>query len=250
MKTKHKEEKLKNTNKIKVKNNRKIIIIHIHNKMPAVWDSKVMFVSGSQFWGLALYSPFWSVSGPFVIPHLIISLGGRQKKVGGGKREDPKGKGKKKKKMLISLLLTLNLLPIQQVLLVFLDATGRRGWASLFSLPLVLRGWRPGLGHTIHSFLASDPGLLWAVRLKSATHLLTVSLCPAQSPRQAGHMIPLCYCLWACSARLTGAHISPLPLTLGARCSRQAGCTVELSYCLWACSARQVGCTFPLHQSL
>ena len=97
-KTKHKEEKLKNTNKIKVKNNRKIIIIHIHNKMPALWDSKVMFVSGSQFWGLALYSPFWSVSGPFVIPHLIISLGGRQKKVGGGKREDPKGKGKKKKR--------------------------------------------------------------------------------------------------------------------------------------------------------
>ena len=37
MKTKHKEEKFKNSNKIKVvKNNCKIIIIHIHNKMPAL----------------------------------------------------------------------------------------------------------------------------------------------------------------------------------------------------------------------
>ena len=47
-KTKHKEEKLKNTNKIKVvKNNCKIVIIHIHNEMPPLWDSKVTFVSVS-----------------------------------------------------------------------------------------------------------------------------------------------------------------------------------------------------------
>ena len=49
--------------------------------------------------------------------------------------------------------------PVQRVLLVFLDATGRGGWALLFSLPLVLRGWGPGLGHNIHSFLASASGL-------------------------------------------------------------------------------------------
>ena len=43
----------KNTNKSKSgKNNEKIIIVHIHNKMPAVCqDSKVTFVSVSQFWG-------------------------------------------------------------------------------------------------------------------------------------------------------------------------------------------------------
>ena len=66
---------------------------------------------------------------------------------------------------------------VQQVLLVFVDATGR-DWALLFSLPLVLRGWGPGLGHTIQ-FPALGPGLLWAARLKSATQLLSawVNLC-------------------------------------------------------------------------
>ena len=47
--------------------------------MPALWDSKMTFVSVSQFWGLALYSPFGSVSGPFVTPGLIVSLGAREK---------------------------------------------------------------------------------------------------------------------------------------------------------------------------
>ena len=47
-KTKHKEEKFKSTNKIKVKIMKKIII-HINNKMPALWDSKVTSVSVSQF---------------------------------------------------------------------------------------------------------------------------------------------------------------------------------------------------------
>ena len=56
------------------------MIIHINNKMPALWDSKVTFVSVSQFWGLALCSPFRSFSGPFVTPHLIVSLGGGEKK--------------------------------------------------------------------------------------------------------------------------------------------------------------------------
>ena len=60
------------------KNNDKLVIIHVKNKMPALWDSKVTFVSVSQSLGLALCSLFRSVSGPFVSPHLIVSLGGRK----------------------------------------------------------------------------------------------------------------------------------------------------------------------------
>ena len=69
--------------------------------MPALWDSKVTFVSVSQFLGLALFSPFGSISGPFVTPCLIVSLVGRRKR---GKKE----RGPKKKEKKISLLLTLN----------------------------------------------------------------------------------------------------------------------------------------------
>ena len=46
--------------------------------MSVPWESKVTLVSVSQFWGLALCSPFGSVSGPFVTPRLIVSLGGRK----------------------------------------------------------------------------------------------------------------------------------------------------------------------------
>ena len=67
--------------------------------MPALWDSKMTFVSVSRFLGLALCSPFQSVSGPFVTLYLIVSLGKRKRKrkkgEGGGKREDPKRKVKK-----------------------------------------------------------------------------------------------------------------------------------------------------------
>ena len=58
--------------------------------MSVPWESKVTLVSVSQFWGLALCSPFLSVSGPFVTPHLLVSLGGRKKK-------EKKDRGKKKK---------------------------------------------------------------------------------------------------------------------------------------------------------
>ena len=60
----------KSTNKIKVvKNNDKVIIVHIHNKMPALWDSKVTFVLVSHF-GVSfvlplltcLYTPWNSAS--------------------------------------------------------------------------------------------------------------------------------------------------------------------------------------------
>ena len=78
-----------------VKNNWKIIIIH--HKMPTLWDSKVTFVSFSQFLGLALCSPFRSVSGHFVA--LIVSLGRRKKrkkKEGGWEESSSKKKRKKK----------------------------------------------------------------------------------------------------------------------------------------------------------
>ena len=83
------EKKLKNTNENKNgKNNEKI---HINNKMPALWDSKVTFVSVSQFLELACRSPFGSASAPFITPHPIVSLGGRKKK----KEKEDRGKKKK-----------------------------------------------------------------------------------------------------------------------------------------------------------
>ena len=65
--------------------------------MPALWDSKVTFVSVSQFAGLTLCSPFGSVSEPFVTPSLIVTLRER-------KERGKKGRGMEK----ISLLVTLN----------------------------------------------------------------------------------------------------------------------------------------------
>ena len=58
--------------------------------MPALWASKVTFVSVSQFLVLALCSPFGSVSGPFIISRLIVSLWGRKQR--GKKREEKKKK--------------------------------------------------------------------------------------------------------------------------------------------------------------
>ena len=74
------------------------------------------FVSVSQFWELALCTPFGSISGPFTTPGLIVSLGGRKKK----------GKERKKNKP------PADFKPIEQVLLVFLDATGRGGLGFTF----------------------------------------------------------------------------------------------------------------------
>ena len=80
-----------------VKNNCRITVIQIHKKMPSLWESKVAFVSVSQFLGLALCSPFRSVSGHFVA--LIVSLGRRKKrkkKEGGWEESSSKKKRKKK----------------------------------------------------------------------------------------------------------------------------------------------------------
>ena len=53
------------------------------------------------------------------------------------------------------------------------------GWASLFSLSMVLRGWGPGLGHTLHSCLSSIP-----VPPFSAGPILPVCTRPAPSIHQ------------------------------------------------------------------
>ena len=59
------------------------------------------------------------ISGLFVTPHLVVSLGERKKK--GKKREDPKRKKKDNNKPFADFK------PVQQVLLVFLDVTGGGG---------------------------------------------------------------------------------------------------------------------------
>ena len=70
--------------------------------MPALWDSKVTFVSVSQSLGLALCCLFKSVSGPFVTPCLIVSLGRRTKrkrKLGEHEEKGSKKKREEKKDM-------------------------------------------------------------------------------------------------------------------------------------------------------
>ena len=139
----------------------KKIIIHINNKMPALWDSKMTFVSVSQFLWLALCSLFGSVSRPFVTPCLIVSLGGRKKK-----------EKKREERIRINLLLTLNL--FNEFCWSSWMPQEEGGWALLFSLCMVLGGWGAGLGPSIHSCRAPGPGPPWAARLKSATQSVGV----------------------------------------------------------------------------
>ena len=88
-------------------------IIHVNNTMPAQWNSKVTFVLVSQFLGLAFCYPSGSVSGSFITPCLIVSLGGRKK----GKK-----RGKKRNKP------PADFNTVQVVLLVFLDPQEEGGW--------------------------------------------------------------------------------------------------------------------------
>ena len=91
----------------------------------------------------------------------------KREKMDKRKKSGEKKKGMKKNKP------PADFKPLQWVLLVFIDATGRGGLAtSLYSLPIVLWGWGPGLGHYIQSCPASSPGHLWASRLKSATQFM------------------------------------------------------------------------------
>ena len=73
-KTKPKEEKFKNINKIKDIRIMKKIIIQIYNNLQVLWSSKVKFVS-------AVGMPFFgSNSGLFTVPGFIVSLVGIFKK--------------------------------------------------------------------------------------------------------------------------------------------------------------------------
>ena len=90
-KTKQKEEKYKNTNKMSDVRIMKIIIIQIYNNLQVLWSSKVKFVSLSQLLGCPL---FGSNSGLFTVPGFIVSLVGIKKK----KKEKEKKKKKKKEK--------------------------------------------------------------------------------------------------------------------------------------------------------
>ena len=76
-KTKQKEEKYKNTNKMSDVRIMKIIIIQIYNNLQVLWSSKVKFVSLSQLLGCPL---FGSNSGLFTVPVFIVSLVGIKKK--------------------------------------------------------------------------------------------------------------------------------------------------------------------------
>ena len=86
--------------------------------MLSLWDSKVTFVLVSQCLGLALCFPFQSVSGVFVTPCLIVSLGGRKKR-GKKERGSPPEKDNNKP--------PANFKTVQWVMLIFLHDTGRGG---------------------------------------------------------------------------------------------------------------------------
>ena len=72
-KTKQKEERYKNTNKMSDVRIMKKRIIPIYNKLQVLWSSKVKFVSLSQLLGCPL---FGSKSGLFTVSGFIVSLMG------------------------------------------------------------------------------------------------------------------------------------------------------------------------------
>ena len=76
-KTKQKEEKYKNTNKMNDVRIMKKIIIQIYNNLQVLWSSKVKYVSLSQLLG---YPLFGCNSGLFTVPGFIVSLVGIKKK--------------------------------------------------------------------------------------------------------------------------------------------------------------------------
>ena len=75
-KTKQKEAKYKNTNKMKNVRIMKKIIVEIYNNLQVLWSSKVKFVSLSQLLGCPLCG---SDSGLFTVPGFIVSLVGIKK---------------------------------------------------------------------------------------------------------------------------------------------------------------------------
>ena len=92
VKTKLKEERYKNTNKMSDVRIMKKRIIPIYNKLQVLWSSKVKFVSLSHLFGCPL---FGSNSGLFTVPGFIVSLVGiRKKKKKKEGRRDIKGRRK------------------------------------------------------------------------------------------------------------------------------------------------------------
>ena len=86
--------------------------------MPALWDSKVTFVSLSQFWGVILVLPLWIC--------LWTLCNSTSYCLTWGKKKKEKKRGMKKNKP------PADFKPVQRVLLVFLDATGRAGLGFTF----------------------------------------------------------------------------------------------------------------------
>ena len=76
-KTKHIEEKYKNTNRMSDVRIKKKIITQIYNNLQVLWSRKVKFVSLSQLLGCPV---FGSNFGLFTIPCFIVSLVGILKK--------------------------------------------------------------------------------------------------------------------------------------------------------------------------
>ena len=72
-KTKQKEERYKNINKMSDITIMKKVIIQIYNNLQVLWTSKVKFVLLSQLFGCTL---FGSNSGLFTVPGFIVSLVG------------------------------------------------------------------------------------------------------------------------------------------------------------------------------
>ena len=88
-KTKQKEEKYKNTNKMRDVRIMKKIIMLIYNNLQVLWSSKVKFVSLSQLLGCPL---FGSNCGLFTVPGVIVSFVGIKKK-----RRKKRYKGKERR---------------------------------------------------------------------------------------------------------------------------------------------------------
>ena len=145
-------------------------------------------------------SPFGSVSGPFTTPGLTVSLVGRKKKEKGKKRNKPPSDFK----------------PIKQVLLVFLDATGRGGLLFTFlpSYGFARMGARPGLQYsqlpslqprssvscrapTVHLCQACALNLPVVLRSVQCTSFLLLAspICPEPTSRQVAPVS-----CWVCGA--------------------------------------------------
>ena len=146
-KTKQKEEKYKNTNKMSDVRIMKNIIIHIYNNLQVLWSSRVKFVSLSQLLGCPL---FGCNSGVFAVPDFIVSPVWIKKKKKKEGRRDIKGnkegieqeRRKERKKVLKGKkILKKKKKPpagfklAKSILLVFLVAAGSGGLIYLFSIP-------------------------------------------------------------------------------------------------------------------